>query len=332
LGYSSSNPLIIPAAAAPPIDSSITGIIDADGTVTLNYAEDLFPSHGIQVLINGTTALTDTVGDASCLGQAAVLGPAGAALLGWGLTHPTNEGSVTITPTQTNVMASTPDPLCDATYWNTAIYTPGFVLGLIHHAPDADGRAAAAATSPTVTIAPLTNGSPGKSMSLAAAQNSGLVGVTPTTTGDLITSATTHPVKITVSGTGTVIGTTEIIDGRAGPSHYYSPTSGTVTITASTTATVTHDGGVLAAQTAGTKPPVTHATVTFHGDHATVRFHATDRVAVVSTVALIGKRQLTIRHGTITIPRAKLAKLRFYSVDAAGDVEHLHGLTKRQLR
>jgi hypothetical protein len=138
-------------------------------------------------------------------------------------------------------------------------------------------------------------------------------------------------VRITVSG-AYVIGTADTIGGKTSTPVYYTATSGKLAVTAGASTTVTRNGHKLAAHKLSHKPPVTTATITGKGSHVTVRFHATGAAPILDTVALLGTRALTIRHGTVKLTRKQLRKLTFYSVDAEGNTERPHGLTAHQLK
>jgi hypothetical protein len=252
LGYSSSNPLIVPASAAPGIDSGITGTIAPDGTLTLNYAEDLFPSHGIQVRINGVAVRTDTIGDASCLGAANVFGVSGAALLGWGLTHQTNTGSLTVAPTEPSTTTSTPDPLCAGDYATTQIEH----LVKLYEKPTGTSSALRAPADNTIRVAAIVNGSAGTPMSLQAAESAGLAIVTRSDRGTLITSQPSRPIRIILSGPS-VIGTSEIVHGKASSPGYYEASGGTLAVTVGAQTTVISNGRKLRAHKSNHSRPVT---------------------------------------------------------------------------
>ena len=110
IGYNGKNPLIEPAFLAPPITASVIGSIDASGDLTLAYNTTQFPSHGIQVSINGQTVLTTIENDASCLPTRDVLGPLGALTLLRGLTS--HETGIVIALPGGDATSSTPSPLC----------------------------------------------------------------------------------------------------------------------------------------------------------------------------------------------------------------------------
>ena len=87
IAFSSANPLVL--TAAPAINSNLTGTINANGALSLDFSTDLFPSHGIQVTRDGQVIHKEVVNDASgVLGEGAI----GAALIGAGLTMQFNDG------------------------------------------------------------------------------------------------------------------------------------------------------------------------------------------------------------------------------------------------
>lgn len=323
IGYASKNPLVTPAAATPAIDSDVTGSVAPDGTLTLHYSDDLFPSHGIQVIRDGTTAVTDTIGDASCLGTSNVVGAAGAAILAWGLTHQSNSGTLVVKPTDSGVVLSTPSPLCTRSLWATIVSSGGKA---------ADASAAAVNQ---IMVAPVVGGVVGTPLPLENAAASGLVSVTDTDSGTVIASDASKPVRISASGSDVAITTQKIVNGQAQPPAVYGPFNGSVSLDTTTTgaqATVVSGGKPSSPHAPARKPPVTRASVTVRGKSATVRFTVSDRFGVAYTRAFVGKHSLRVVHHQVKVPRKKLAKLSFYSVDTFGNVERAHGLTKGQLR
>jgi hypothetical protein len=96
--YSSATPLV---PAAPTIDGFVNGSFASDGTISLSFTTDGFPSHGVSIARNGTTQQIDLLNDASCIGQSGVLGLTGLTRVGLGLTGAvTSSGSFTDTPDQ----------------------------------------------------------------------------------------------------------------------------------------------------------------------------------------------------------------------------------------
>ncbi len=99
VSYSSATPLV---PLAPTIDALVHGSFAPDGTISVSFTTDGFPSHGVSIDRNGTTQRVDILNDATCIGQAGVLGFAGLATTGLGLTGAvTSVGSFTDTPGQT---------------------------------------------------------------------------------------------------------------------------------------------------------------------------------------------------------------------------------------
>jgi hypothetical protein len=151
----------------------------------------------------------------------------------------------------------------------------------------------------------------------------------------VIASDASQPVRISASGTGIVITTQKIVNGQAQPESVYGPFNGSVSLDTATTgtqATVVSNGKPSAPRAVVRKPPVTSASVSVKGKFATVRFKVSDKVGVAYTRAFIGKHQLRVVGRHVKVPRKKLGKLTFYSVDTFGNAERAHGLTKRQLR
>ena len=106
--YSSATPLV---PLAPTIDGVVNGTFAADGTISLTFKTDGFPSHGVSITRNGTTQQIDLLNDASCIGQSGVLGFTGLAKTAAGLTGAvTSSGSFTDTPSQTGTTGFTVNP------------------------------------------------------------------------------------------------------------------------------------------------------------------------------------------------------------------------------
>jgi hypothetical protein len=79
----------------------VNGSFASDGTISLGFTTDGFPSHGVSIARNGTTQQIDLLNDASCIGQSGVLGLTGLTRVGLGLTGAvTSSGSFTDTPDQ----------------------------------------------------------------------------------------------------------------------------------------------------------------------------------------------------------------------------------------
>lgn len=93
IAFSSANPLVM--TWAPDINSNLTGTIDANGGLDIDFSTDLFPSHGIQVSRNGAIVHQEMVRDASGVpGE----GVAGAAAIGTFLSAQLNDGDVEVKP------------------------------------------------------------------------------------------------------------------------------------------------------------------------------------------------------------------------------------------
>lgn len=110
LNYSAANPLV--RGPAPAIDGLLDGTMSADGTITLRFDTDLFPSHGLRVTRNGVVQVTDIVSSASCLPDFAVVGLPGLVLIGAGLVAQINEGDRIVAPTDSGQSGSTRSRLC----------------------------------------------------------------------------------------------------------------------------------------------------------------------------------------------------------------------------
>src|SRR5439155_12248151 len=97
--YSSATPLV---PLAPTIDGLVKGTFASDGTISLDFHTDGFPSHGVSIERNGTTQQVDLLNDASCMGQSGVLGFTGLTKTALGLTGAVSSaGTFTDTPDQT---------------------------------------------------------------------------------------------------------------------------------------------------------------------------------------------------------------------------------------
>ena len=114
VSYSATNPVV--RVPAPAIDGQMSGTVAADGTISLQYQTDLFPSHGLRVSKDGQPQLTDIVNDVSCLSDSEVTGAEGALLIGSGLTFETNSGARTVAPGDLGRTDRTASPLCLATF------------------------------------------------------------------------------------------------------------------------------------------------------------------------------------------------------------------------
>ncbi len=91
MGLDSKNPVVM--TFAPAIDSSLKGTVSANGNLSLSYATDGFPSHGVRVTIDGKEVLKEIVNDASGV---AGTGVAGIAAITAGLTSQSNTGSLSV--------------------------------------------------------------------------------------------------------------------------------------------------------------------------------------------------------------------------------------------
>ena len=87
--FASANPLVM--TVAPAINSNLTGTIASDGSLSLSYNTDLFPSHGLKVTRDGQSLHQSVVNDASGVPG---LGATGAALIGARLSAQLNTGTV----------------------------------------------------------------------------------------------------------------------------------------------------------------------------------------------------------------------------------------------
>ena len=106
--YSSATPLV---PFAPTIDGHLNGTFASDGKISLDFLTDGFPSHGVSIARNGVSQQVDILNDASCIGQAGVLGFAGLTRTGLGLTGAvTSVGSFTDTPDQTGTSGFSQPP------------------------------------------------------------------------------------------------------------------------------------------------------------------------------------------------------------------------------
>ena len=90
IGISTANPLVM--GPAPDIRSKLYGIIGSD-TMFLQFATDMFPSHGVRVVRNGREILKKVVLDASSV---EALGVAGAANLAVKLNSFNNKGKIVL--------------------------------------------------------------------------------------------------------------------------------------------------------------------------------------------------------------------------------------------
>ncbi len=91
LSIASANPLVM--TWAPEINATLNGTIASDGTLSLSYDTDLFPSHGIQVSRDGQVIHTAVTNNAE---RVKAQGAVGAANVGARLMMQENEGGITI--------------------------------------------------------------------------------------------------------------------------------------------------------------------------------------------------------------------------------------------
>ena len=106
--YSSATPLV---PFAPTIDGLVRGSFASEGKISLNFTTDGFPSHGVSIERNGTTQQVDILNDASCIGQAGVLGFTGLTKTALGLTGAVRSvGSFTDTPDQSGTSGLDQNP------------------------------------------------------------------------------------------------------------------------------------------------------------------------------------------------------------------------------
>jgi hypothetical protein len=96
IAYSSATPLF---TVSPTIDAHAVGTMAPDGTITLNFLTDGFPSHGLTITRNGNLQQADILNDVNCL--VSVYGPIGASEIARGLTGLVSAtGTITDTPGQ----------------------------------------------------------------------------------------------------------------------------------------------------------------------------------------------------------------------------------------
>jgi hypothetical protein len=100
------NPMV---AVAPPIRARVEGTVQSNGDVTIDWTGGGFPSLGVEVTIDGITAMTYTFNDASCV--PAHLGLPGEKVLGLGLAL-LHEGEFTVSHNDSGKTASIPSPRC----------------------------------------------------------------------------------------------------------------------------------------------------------------------------------------------------------------------------
>jgi hypothetical protein len=96
IAYSSGTPLV---TTAPTIDAQAVGNVAPDGTISLNFLTDGFPSHGLTIQRNGTLQQADILNDVTCMGSA--YGPIAAHQIFKGLSGVVSAtGTITDTPGQ----------------------------------------------------------------------------------------------------------------------------------------------------------------------------------------------------------------------------------------
>jgi probable HAF family extracellular repeat protein len=327
LTYAAAHPIVV---AAPAIDATMFGTVAPDGTLSLNYDSDLFPSHGFRVVKNGTTQVTHTISDASCLGSA--YGVRGATLIAWGLTHEDNHGTTTVAPGDSGLSATTPSLLCSESYWISNVSDQAVKVYRSFVNPtsgtgaprSADVRSARAARALTIQIAAVDRrGHPTRFMSLQAASRIGLVLTQQLPSGVGIVSRAADPVAIKVSGVRPEIQESQIVGGADRQQRVYIA-RGTVTAILGTRAKLV--GGHVRRLGARVPGPVTTARVSRKRNTALVRFTARSPVGIVRTFAILAGKPIRVIGDQVRVPFSKLSKLRFGSIDEFGNVENPHGV------
>jgi AcrR family transcriptional regulator len=329
LTYSAAHPIVL---AAPAIDATLFGTVAPDGSLSLSYDSDLFPSHGFRVVKNGATQVTQTISDASCLGSA--FGARGAALIAWGLTHEDNHGTFTVAASDSGRIGSSPSLMCSTGYWLSIVsdQKSKAYLSFINSTSGRASRSADAAPRPRARVARRLGieiavvggrGHPMKFMSLESALSKGLVSAQTLPSGVAIFSLMSAPVAVRVTGVRPQLVESQVVRGMEELSRVY---GGQGTMTAMLGARATLTGDHIRQITGNVSAPVTTARVTRQGKFAIVRFSARSPVGVVRTFAILAGTPIKVSGNRIRVPLSKLRQLRFASVDELGNVEKPRGV------
>jgi hypothetical protein len=184
---------------------------------------------------------------------------------------------------------------------------------------------AAAASRLRVTVAPLVGGRPAGYRSLATARAQGLVAAASASRGVALVTDPARPVAVRMRGRRAVLTTAQLGGGALHPIATYGPRSvGLVAFTGGTLAVTARGGRAAAAGAVDVTPPRTRARVRVLGSRALVSLRARDQSGIAATLAALGGRRLTVRHGRVSVPRRRLRSLRYSSIDLFGNVEAPH--------
>lgn len=316
----SSNPLVHPS---PDIDSVLKGRVNSDGSVSFDAKTDLFPSHGFRVLRNGSEIGTIVLNDASCLGQAGVMGLGGALTLFEGLTNQSNDVSRTIPVPAAGAAPfaeTVPDQLC-------SVHADPLLASAVYVGGNGNGTAAAAARSSLSVAASNGKGGHGAYMTLSAAQQAGLITFRDEGHGVLIIGTRSRPFVILASGPPQTIAIVQPHTSGSYQIQRYLLPSGKTTIFAAIDRPRVTQGRHLISAERGLSPR-THVTLARRGKLTRIlRFRVSSRVKLLGTyVVLDGRPPLLVHNGRFVLRGRKRARVSYYSVDVLGDVERPHSL------
>jgi hypothetical protein len=301
LGLQAPNPLV---RGVPPADATVVGAMAGDGTLSLRYQGDAFPSAGLRVLRDGVPQATRTAVDASCLAAGTLMGRRGAALAAWGRSRKVVSGTLTVPLSDVSSSDAAASPLCSEHAWLLDAAAPS----RLH-----------------VMVAPLVGGRPAGYRSLAAAVAQGLVAAAAGSGGVAIVTDPARPVAVRVRGRRAVLTTAQLDAGALHPLATYGPRSaGLVAFAGGTLAVTARGGRAAAARAPDFTPPRTRARVRVRGSRAIVSLRAHDRSGVAATLVALGGRRLTLHRGRVSVPRRRLGSVRFSSIDLFGNVEAPH--------
>ncbi len=333
-----SNPLEFAAKIAPDY-ATISGTLQADGSIDLHLHHTIFPSDGVRVLMDGQTVYRNVFSDASCLSQDDVLGLGGAARLAAGLTE-TTDTFIHDGPQSNPVPAPTPSKICDAGYVLTDPLPDGghaTAAQLARAAGRQAGgeRVAVAAGGERVAVAPLTvrgaSMSPGRFLSLADAVGQRLVGVAPDGHGQqMLVARRDRPVALRFTGANIAF-RQRLVGGRGnGQLRYYLSKHVRVLVTVTNTAVaVTTRGRSLHPVRADTRPPITRVQAKWRRGRVTLSFRVRDRAGVVATYVVVDARRIRVTRGHVTLRLRHRTVVGFYSIDAFGNAERVRRLVIR---
>jgi hypothetical protein len=336
LSMSADDPLVYPrpfgladSAAVPNIDATLTGSLQSSGALVVRYDTDLFPSHGIRVVIGNAVRDSRVTNDVSCLDDSSVTGLFGMGLLATALSLHENADVYSVQPAQARHEETVRSRFCDSSFLTLDFVSFGRqqLQTLLNQ-----GRASATAASARsrLRVAPVVNGKTGKFVTLNTAVGRGLV-TSYTGPGNRLAIGVdpTRPVVLKTKGTA-ALRTARLQSGKRGKTLQYGPIRGRIVARLGSSVKVTRNGKRVRGRRPDRKPPRTRAKVRFRGKRAIVTLVARDRSGVQSTVATYKGKRIKIRRQRFKIARRKLRRVLVSSVDVYGNAERPHRIRRRR--